>query len=88
MTKTEMVKKLAQDHGMTQGVTQAFLEDVFALVAKTVANNGEFRYPGFGTFRVVRRAARTLNTGIYKGTVAACNTIKFAPAKDLKDKVN
>lgn len=68
-----------------------FYLEVFIKSLSEILKVGEkFSIVGFGTFEVVERAARkTRNpqTG-EEMTVPACKTVKFKPAKALKELVN
>lgn len=90
MNKTELVKKIAADAGLTQKQAAAALDTVIAAVIDTVAEGGKVTLPGFGTFEIRERAARTgrnPRTG-EAVEIAAAKAPAFKAGKAFKDKVN
>jgi DNA-binding protein HU-beta len=91
MTKQELVEKL---HGMWDGqLTKKLAGDlvdaVFDNVALAIRKDKRFSYPGFGTFVVRNRKARTgrnPQTG-EKIKIKASKGVGFRAAKTLKEKL-
>ncbi|MFQ5509358.1 MAG: HU family DNA-binding protein [Leptospirillia bacterium] len=60
MTKAELINAVASDGaGLSKKGVEQIVDSVFAAVAEAVSKEGRFAYPGFGTFTVKSRAART-----------------------------
>lgn len=59
MTKTEIIKKTAQRVGENQKVTELVLNGFMEEIAEALAQGDKVQIPGFGTFSVSERAART-----------------------------
>jgi DNA-binding protein HU-beta len=87
MTKAELVSRLANRTGLKKvdvdKVISAFLEEA----KKILKEEGKLTLTGFGTFRVVERAARegrNPQTGeLIK--IPATKVVRFKPGKDLKN---
>lgn len=60
MTKAELVEALAIKCGVTKKHTAEFLETIFEEIAAAVKKEGRFSYPGFGTWTMRKRKARTI----------------------------
>jgi DNA-binding protein HU-beta len=58
MNKAELVAKIAQDTGLTKVQATAALESFMDGVSKGLRSGKRITLVGFGTFTVVRRAAR------------------------------
>jgi DNA-binding protein HU-beta len=72
---------------MTKKATEGFVDEVFAAMAAAIQKDGRFTFPGFGTFSVRERKARTgrnPQTG-EPMTIAASKTVAFKPATAFKD---
>lgn len=88
--KNELVAMVAAKSGLTK-VDAAKAVDAFVdSVSEELANGGEVRLVGFGTFAVAKRKAtegRNPRTGaVIK--IPASKQPKFKPGKALKDQVN
>ena len=86
MTRAEFIGQIAVSAGLSKKDTEAVVEAMFATVSRQVREGKRFAYPGFGTFKVQERAART---GRHPGTgeeiqVKASRTVNFKPAPGLK----
>ncbi|HDD43548.1 MAG TPA: HU family DNA-binding protein [Candidatus Desulfofervidus auxilii] len=87
MTKAELVSRLANKTGMkkvdVERVLSAFLDE-----AKNILKtDGKLTLTGFGTFRVVERAARegrNPQTGA-PIKIPATKVVRFKPGKELKN---
>ena len=65
------------------------LETAIEAMKKAIKKDGECRYPGFGTFKLKKRAARM---GINPRTqekikIKASKTVGFKPSSTFKDKL-
>ncbi|MDH4228571.1 MAG: HU family DNA-binding protein [Nitrospirota bacterium] len=60
MTKAELINAVASKGGkdVSKKGVETIVDSVFATMAKAIAKEGRFAYPGFGTFTVKKRAAR------------------------------
>ncbi len=61
MTKAELINTVASaaGAGMSKKGVEEIVDSVFGSVSKAISKEGRFAYPGFGTFTVKKRAART-----------------------------
>ena len=87
MTKAELIDAV---HGAldetSKKQTAEIVQGVFAALAKVIADEGKFSYPGFGTFNVkVRgeRQGRNPRTGA-SIKIASSKTVGFKPAAAFK----
>lgn len=90
MKKAEFIAQLMEDCGLeTKKRAGEVLEAFLDLITKTLARKEDVAFPGFGTFRVVQRAARmgvNPKTG-EKIQIAASIKPKFRAGKLLKEAV-
>ena len=90
MNKTELVAAMAKETNLSKKDVEDVLKSFVDVVSKELKNGGKIQLVGFGTFEVSERAARegrNPQTG-EEMMVPACKTVKFKPAKALKDLVN
>ncbi len=88
MTKAELLDAVTTANPeMTKKQVTAVVDAVFSTVASAVAQEGSFVFPGFGTFSVRKRAARSGRNPKTGETIAIpeSKTVGFKPAKALKD---
>lgn len=88
MTKAELLDAVAKSNPeLTKKQVTAVVDAVFATVAGAVAKDGNVVVPGFGTFTVRTRAARSGRNPKTGETIAIAEskTVGFKPAKALKD---
>lgn len=88
MTKAELLDAVTTANPeMTKKQITAVVDAVFSTVASAVAKDGSFVFPGFGTFSVRKRAARSGRNPKTGETIAIpeSKTVGFKPAKALKD---
>lgn len=89
MNKKDIIKKVAENTGMTQKDVTAIV-DTFVDAVMDSIKDGKVSISGFGTFEVVERAARmgrNPKTGM-EIEIPASKSPKFKPAKAFKDFVN
>ena len=88
MTKAEMVKTLKEQAGLASlAQAEAAYEKLFALIGASLKNGDAVNISGFGSFKVVDRAARkgrNPQTG-KEIQIAASKAVKFTPGKALKE---
>ena len=88
MKKGDFVKAVVRgsETQLTVKDAEEILDAVFREMGRALSGNGRFAWPGFGTFTVKERAARTgrnPQTGEAM-KVAASRTVAFKPAPSLK----
>lgn len=85
MNKTQLVEAVASKAGSTQKDAKAILDAFYAVVAETAAKNESVVVPGFGSFSVSERAAKTGRNPATGATIQipAKKVVKFKPGKDL-----
>ncbi len=89
MTKENLVEAVHQKLGGTKRSAAEAVETVFDEIAKALSKGQEVAVAGFGSFRVVKRAARAgvnPRTGA-KLQIPARKVPKFRASKTLKDAV-
>jgi DNA-binding protein HU-beta len=87
MTKAELISAVASnDESLSKKAVEAIVDGVFSAVAGAIAADGRFAYPGFGTFTVKERAARTgRNPQTGKSIqIAASKNVGFKAAPGFK----
>ena len=90
MTKTELIKLIAERADLTQAKATEALQAFEAAVTSELSKGGEVALIGFGTFKITDRAARTgrnPQTGA-EIQIAASKVPTFKAGKGLKDAVN
>ena len=90
MTKTELVKAMAEDSGISNAQAKAALDSfVNNITGALKKKNGKVTLVGFGTFQKTRRKARNgrnPQTGA-PIKIKAANVVKFKPGKKLRESV-
>ncbi len=88
MTKTELVDHVCKSHsGLTKKSGAEIVDAIFEAVQASIKSKEKFSYPGFGTFVVRSRKARTgrdPRTGA-EIKIKASRTVGFRPARAFKD---
>ena len=90
MNKTQLIKKVAAESGLSGKQATAVVESVFATIVDTVAAGENVSLLGFGTFEKKHRDARTGRNPATGEAMefAASDTPVFKAGKAFKDKVN
>jgi len=89
MHKTDLIKEIANHTGLSQKDSGAALEAFLKTVGKALKKGDVVTLIGFGTFKVVKTAARkgrNPQTG-KEITIKASKRVKFSAGKALKDSV-
>lgn len=89
MTKTELIKQIAERADLSQAKAAEALQAFEAAVTAELSKGGEVALIGFGTFKVADRAARAgrnPQTGA-EIQIAASRVPTFKAGKALKDAV-
>lgn len=86
MNKTELISKVAEQAGLKKVEANKAVTTVFEILRDTLKIGEKVAITGFGTFRVVERAAREgRNPQTGKPIkIPATKVVRFKPAKDLK----
>ena len=90
MNKSELIKNIAEQAGLTQAQATTALQAFETAVIDTLANGSEVTLIGFGSFKITERAARTgrnPKTG-EPIQISASKVPTFKAGKALKDAVN
>ena len=89
MTKTALIKTMAEKMELTGKQTSAFLETLAETAVKETKKNGEFTIPGIGKLVKAERKAR-LGRNPQTGEtikIKAKTVVKFRIAKTAKDTI-
>jgi DNA-binding protein HU-beta len=89
MTKTQLVRHVAEKVGTNNKTAAAFLETLAETAVKETRKNGLFVLPGLGRLKKVQRKAR-MGRNPQTGEpikIAAKTTAKFYLAKAVKDSI-
>ncbi len=90
MNKAELVEAMAKKTEQTKKVTEESLNALIEVITETLAKEDKIQLVGFGSFEVVKRAARkgkNPQTG-EELRIPASKAPKFKAGKALKDIVN
>ena len=90
MTKAEFVKSVAEVKGLPLSHTEQILGIAFQVLAERLDAGEQIAWPGFGSFKVVDRAARegrNPNTGAAI-QIPAQKAVKFSAAQGLRELIN
>ncbi len=90
MNKAELVEAMAKKTEQTKKVTEESLNALIEVITEALAKEDKIQLVGFGSFEVVKRAARkgkNPQTG-EELRIPASKSPKFKAGKALKDIVN
>ena len=90
MTKAEFVSKVAKELEITKKAANAALDCTLSSIMESVRAGDAVTFIGFGSFRMVERAARegrNPTTG-KKLKIPAKKAVKFAAGKAFKESLN
>ncbi len=90
MTKTDLVKNIAKDAGITKAsATQAVNSFLGNITKELKTKDGKVTLVGFGTFSKIDRKARKGRNPQTGETIKikASKTVKFRPGKKLKESI-
>lgn len=88
MTYTEMIRVVADQHGMTQVNARAVLGTFIEAIRQEVKDSGRIHLPGLGVFTLRDRAGRRSCLPGAEFQVEPYKTVHFQPAAGLKRWVN
>ena len=85
MTKAELIDIVASDAGISKNAAAKALDGVFSNITKALKKGDKYTQVGFGTFSVVKRAARDGRNPQTGATIKipARNVVKFKASKTL-----
>lgn len=90
MNKSDLIKKIASDAGITQTQAKAALQTVEVGIVEALINGENVQLVGFGTFTVKShkaRKGRNPKTG-EELNIPAKNVVKFKAGKGMNEAVN
>jgi len=90
MNKAELIAKIAEDADVSKAMSEKLLNATLSGIKEGLTDDGNLTLVGFGTFSVVKRAARKGRNPQTGKTIKipAKKVVKFKPGKNLKDAVN
>ncbi len=90
MNKAELIAKIAEKAEVSKAQSEKLLNATLSSIHDGLTKDGNLTLVGFGTFSVVKRAARKGRNPQTGKTIKipAKNVVKFKPGKNLKDAVN
>lgn len=90
MNKRELVDAVAEKTGLTKSGAEEALDAVVTAISGALEGGDKVAVPGFGTFEVRERAARTGRNPQTGETmeIAASRSAAFKPASALKQSLN
>lgn len=89
MNKRELVDAVAQGADLSKSGAESAVDAVVEAISSALANGDKVTLPGFGTFEVRERAARTGRNPQTGATIkiAASKTVRFKASKQLKGSI-
>ena len=89
MNKAELIATIAETSGVSKKDTEQVLNAFIATVQKTLKQDGKVQIPGFGSFEVRERAARSGRNPLTGEAIeiAAGKVPAFKAGKGLKDAI-
>ena len=89
MNKAELIATMAETSGVSKKDTEQVLNAFIATVQKPLKQNGKVQIPGFGSFEVRERAARSGRNPLTGEAIeiAAAKVPAFKAGKGLKDSI-
>ena len=90
MNKAELITKIAEKADVSKALAEKLLNATLASIHQGLTKDDNLTLVGFGTFSVVKRAARKGRNPQTGKTIKipAKKVVKFKPGKNLKDAVN
>lgn len=92
MTKAELVARIhsAMNGSLTKAQTETVVQEMLAALTDAMARQDKVTLVGFGSFQSVKRAARQGRNPRTGETIRIpeSRAVKFAPAKELREKLN
>ena len=88
--KADCIEHLVDSLGLTKKQAGEAIDVIFDCIRDALADGDRVQIPGFGSFQISERAARTGRNPQTKQpmNIAASKSVRFKPGKALKDAVN
>lgn len=88
--KADIVDQVAASADLTKKQAGEAVDAAVAAITKALVNGERVQLPGFGSFSISHRAARTGRNPATGASIKikASNNVRFKMGKDLKEKVN
>jgi len=89
MNKRDLIRKTAEETGLSQKDCEAVINALFDTIRKTVESGEKVQIIGFGTFELRERAARTARNPQTGETIEVPprRVVAFKPGAELKQAV-
>jgi len=90
MNKNDLILSLAEEFELTKTSSREIVDHLIGQITDAINNGEEAAIAGFGKFKLVERAARRGRNPVTGDSIkiAARKTVKFEPAKAMKEMVN
>ena len=90
MTKKEIIDQISDRTGITRQAVEIIFNEGMSVLADAFANNESVFLRGFGTFEVVKRAAKKARNIAAGKTIEipARSDVKFRLSKEVKERMN
>jgi len=90
VNKGELVSTVAEEAGCSNAQAEQIIGALFSSIVSTAKSGDKVSWPGFGSFSVSQRAARTGRNPQTGATIniAASKALRFSPAAALKATLN
>ena len=90
MNKGELVSTGAEEAGCSNAQAEQIIGALFSSIVATAKGGDKVSWPGFGSFSISQRAARTGRNPQTGATIniAASKALRFSPAAALKATLN
>ena len=90
MNKSELVSAVAEEAGCSNTQAEQIIGALFSSLVTAAQSDDKVAWPGFGSFSISQRAARTGRNPQTGETIkiAASKALRFSPAAALKAALN
>lgn len=90
MNTSDLIDKIATEHGVTKAAAKAIVDTVFGSIVEAAVLGQEANFPSFGKFKVQDKPAREGRNPSTGATIqiAASKKLVFQPGKAVKDRLN
>jgi DNA-binding protein HU-beta len=90
LNTSELVERVAAEHGVSKDHTRKIIDSVLAVITDATNAGEEVNLAGFGRFKVADRAARTGRNPATGETIEipASRKLSFSPAKAVREALN